>query len=133
MPRRPIEDGLTPGELELMNILWAHGPSTVQEVVRRLPPDRPLAYTTVQTVLNVLHRKKKVGREYRNRAYCYHAAVSQSGAAISAVRTIVSKLFGGSPQKLVLTMVESEQLTPAEIEDLQRLLDAELDRRKEGK
>src|SRR5947207_2292010 len=46
----------TEAELELMDILWDSGACTVQGVIDRLPPSRPLAYTTVQTVLNVLHR-----------------------------------------------------------------------------
>lgn len=106
-----------------MNILWDHGPATVQDVVRRLPAERQLAYTTVQTVLNVLHRKGKVKRTTRNRAYDYEAAVTRRGAATTAIRDLVQRLFGGSPEKLVLTMVETKQLTPQKLAELQRLVE----------
>jgi BlaI family transcriptional regulator, penicillinase repressor len=130
MAKRPREGPLTPAELEIMNILWDHGPATVQAVVGRLSPERPLAYTTVQTVLNVLHRKGKVTRIYKNRAYHYKAGLSRARNARSAIRGMVASVFGGAPEQLVLAMVESEQLTPEQIENLQRLLDGELDRRK---
>ena len=105
-----------------MDILWETGSATVQMVVNRLPPDRSLAYTTVQTVLGILHRKGKVKRTYKSRAYHYEPAVSRAGVANHAVRDLVKRLFGGEPERLVLSMIETEQLTPAKIADLQRLL-----------
>jgi BlaI family penicillinase repressor len=113
----------TEAELELMNILWESGPSTVQGVVDHLPTDRPLAYTTVQTVLNVLHRKGGVRRKLRERAYHYEAAVSRFDAASTALHDLVDKLFGGSPEQVVLAMVRSRQLSPQKLYDLRRLID----------
>src|SRR5438874_7354889 len=81
----------TEAELELMNILWECGPSTVQGVVDHLPAGRPLAYTTVQTVLNVLHRKGSVRRKLRDRAYHYAAAVSRFDAASNALHDLRSE------------------------------------------
>jgi BlaI family penicillinase repressor len=113
----------TEAELELMNILWESGPSTVQGVVDNLPTDRPLAYTTVQTVLNVLHRKGGVRRKLRERAYHYEAAVSRFDAASTALHDLVDKLFGGSPEQVVLAMVRSRQLSPQKLHELRRLID----------
>ena len=79
----------------VMDILWDHGPSTVQMVVEHLPFDRPLTYTTVQTVLNVLHRKRSVRRKLRDRAYRYEAAVSRTRAASTALEDFVRRLFRG--------------------------------------
>ena len=106
-----------------MNILWESGPSTVQGVVDHLPTDRPLAYTTVQTVLNVLHRKGGVRRKLRERAYHYEAAVSRFDAASTALHDLVDKLFGGSPEQVVLAMVRSRQLSPQKLYELRRLID----------
>jgi len=61
---------LTPLELEIMSVLWRTGPANVQ-AVQAGPRGRELAYTTVQTMLNVLHRKGRVKRELRDRAYVY--------------------------------------------------------------
>jgi BlaI family transcriptional regulator, penicillinase repressor len=113
----------TEAELELMNILWESGPSTVQGVVNHLPADRPLAYTTVQTVLNVLHRKGGVRRKLRERAYHYEAAVSHFDAASTALHDLVDNLFGGSPEQVVLAMVRSRQLSPQKLYELRKLVD----------
>ena len=114
----------TEAELELMNILWESGPLTVQATVDHLPHDRPLAYTTVQTVLNVLHRKGSVRRKLRDRAYHYEAAVSRFDAASTALRDLVHKLFGGSAEELVLAMVKSRQLSPQKLSELRKLVEA---------
>ena len=113
----------TEAELELMNILWESGPSTVQGVVDHLPADRPLAYTTVQTVLNVLHRKGGVRRKLRERAYHYEAVVSRFDAASTALHDLVDNLFGGSPEQVVLAMVRSRQLSPQKLYELRKLVD----------
>jgi predicted transcriptional regulator len=130
MPPRALPEQFTPAELELMHILWERGRATVQMVMDRLPPDRRLAYTTVQTTLGVLHRKRKVRRRYENRAYWYEPAVTRDGAARSAVGDLVKRLFDGRPERLVLSMVQNEQLTAEAIRDLQRSLDAALAQRK---
>jgi predicted transcriptional regulator len=106
-----------------MNILWANGRSTVQAVVDRLPQGRELAYTTVQTMLNTLHRKGHVKRTLSGRAYEYESAVSHKRAAGHALKDMVRNLFGGSPEKLVLAMVETKQLTPEKLRDLHRMLE----------
>jgi len=123
MSRKP-HPHLTPAELELMTILWEAGPSTVQAVVDRLPKDRDLAYTTVQTVLNTLHRKGKVKRKLQNRAYFYAPAVSRTLAAASALQDLVASLFGGSPELLVLSMLETHQLTPEKLRELEQVVAA---------
>ncbi len=127
MPRKLRSGALTPAELELMRILWDHGPANVQSILDRLPKERELAYTTVQTVLAVLHKKGKVRRTYENRAYIYEAAVSRGGVENNAIRELINGLFDGSAEKLVLAMVETQQLTPEKLERLQRMVEAARD------
>jgi predicted transcriptional regulator len=110
---------LTPLELDIMSVLWRLGEGNVQAVQAALP--RELAYTTVQTVLNILHRKGKVKRAKRDRAYFYRPVVSQSQVARHAVSQIVERLFGGSAESLVMSLVETRQLTPAKLDRLRRL------------
>jgi predicted transcriptional regulator len=112
---------LTPLELEIMKVLWDCGPSTVQTVQERLAGD--LAYTTVQTMLNVLVRKGKAKRTLVDRAYRYRAAVSRREALGSAVKDVVQRLFGGSAEALVMSLVESKQLTPETLRRLQKMLE----------
>jgi BlaI family transcriptional regulator, penicillinase repressor len=107
---------LTPLELEIMQVLWEAGSSTVTEVRPLLKAK--LAYTTVQTMLNVLLRKGKVKRVQEGRAFRYRAAVDQKRATGSAVEDLVRRMFGGSPEALVLAMVESQQISSGDLERL---------------
>jgi predicted transcriptional regulator len=128
MAKKSKPGRFTEAELELMNILWECGPSTVQAVVDHLPPGRPLAYTTVQTVLNVLHRKGGVRRKLRERAYHYEAAVSRFDAASVALHDLVDKLFAGSAEEVVLAMVKSRQLSPEKLSELRKIVEEAGDR-----
>lgn len=120
MPRRKTEQ-LTPFEMEIMNVLWETAPANVQAVQQRLP--RQSAYTTVQTMLNVLHRKGKVRRKIKDRAYYYQPAVSRRQVASQAVGEIIERLFGGSAESLVMSLLETRHLTPEKLSRLNELLD----------
>jgi predicted transcriptional regulator len=128
MARKSNPDQFTPAELELMNVLWGAGACTVQMVLERLPAGRDRAYTTVQTLLNILHQKGKVTRAMKERAYYYEAAVSKNGAARGALRALVDGLFGGSPEQLVLHLLEEEGITGERLAELQ----AEVEKRRKA-
>lgn len=100
--------GLTPLELQMMQVLWRDGPSNVQHVQKSI--EGGLAYTTVQTVLNGLHRKGKVRRRMRGRAFDYAAAVARDAVVRRAVREFVDRMFGGSTEALVMNLIETRQL-----------------------
>ena len=121
MPRRP-SIGLTPLELDIMKVLWKEGAAPVQTVMQRLLPHRKLAYNSVQTMLNVLLRKGKVVRRRRERAYEYAPAVTRGQAIREAVGDLVHRMFEGSPENLVMSLIETRQLTPARVERLVTLL-----------
>ena len=118
-------DRLTPLELEIMQVLWETGPANVQTVQQRL--GRELAYTTVQTMLNVLHRKSKVKRTLKDKAYFYRPAVSRSQATGHAVGDLIDRMFGGSAESLVMSLVETRHLTPEKLSQLHKLLEKEAD------
>ena len=105
--------GLTPLELEIMQVLWDQGASTVSEVQPKLKGD--LAYTTVQTMLNVLLRKDKVTRSQEGRAFRYHAAVSRDRANGGALKDMVKRMFGGSPEALLMALVDTRQISPEQL------------------
>jgi len=125
MARKKDTEQLTPLELEIMKVLWETGPSTVQTVQQQLAGDRQLAYTTVQTMLNVLHRKAKAKRDLVDRAYVYSAAVSRTQAVRQAMGDLIDRMFGGSAESLVLSLVESRQMTPEKLAELTRLVEKE--------
>jgi predicted transcriptional regulator len=123
LPRRKnSEQSLTPLELEIMNVLWETGPANVQTVQARLTA-RSLAYTTVQTMLNVLHRKGKVKRRLKERAYLYQPIVSRQKAVTQAVGEMIDRFFGGSADGLVLSLVETRKLPAEKLARIQKLLE----------
>ncbi len=126
MPRRKVTDPpLTPLELEIMTVLWETGPTSVQTVKDRLA-SRALAYNTVQTMLNVLHRKGKVRRKLKDRAYLYTAVFSRKSAVRYAVGEVLERFFGGSADGLVLNLLESRQLTPEKLTRIQKMVESSM-------
>ena len=113
---------LTPLELQIMNVLWDRGPSNVQDVQAALAA--PLAYTTVQTMLNVLHRKRRVKRTLRGRAYEYAATLSREQATGNAVRDVIDRVFHGSVEGLLMTLVRTKQLDAKKLAKLTELVEA---------
>ena len=125
MPRHKNRaQALTPLELEIMNVLWETGPANVQSV-QSLVKGGELAYTTVQTMLNVLHRKGKVKRQLQDRAFLYRPVLSRQKAVAQAVGDMLDRFFGGSADSLVLNLVETRHLTRARLAQIQKLLDLE--------
>jgi BlaI family transcriptional regulator, penicillinase repressor len=125
---RPPSRGLTPLELEIMKVLWREGPCSVAAVQARLGRRRKLAYNTVQTMLNVLCRKGRARRQREDRAFVYSAAITRMQAIRETVGDLVQRLFDGSPEELVMTLIQTRQLTPEKVERLVALID----RRKGG-
>ena len=118
--RKKAPDSLTPLELQIMQVLWREGPGNVQHVQKNLPAGTDLAYTTVQTMLNVLQRKGRVRRTLNGRAFDYRAVVSEEKILGQAVHDLVERMFGGSSEELVMSLIKSREI------DLERL--AELSR-----
>ena len=114
---------LTKLELQIMQVIWRHGASTVTAVQQALPQD--LAYTTVQTMLNILHRKGKLRRELHGRAFAYTATVTEAKASTHAVRDLVDRMFGGSSEELVMSLIKSRQIDPQKIAELSKRLEEE--------
>ncbi|QMV19352.1 BlaI/MecI/CopY family transcriptional regulator [Granulicella sp. 5B5] len=118
------KSGLTKLELQLMQVIWRRGASTVSEVQEGLKQE--LAYTTVQTMLNILERKGKLRRQLEGRAYVYSAAVSEEKASSHAVRDLIDRMFGGSSEELVMSLIKSKQIDAKTVAELtKRVADEE--------
>src|SRR5882757_8234540 len=115
---------LTPLERRIMRVLWEGGAGNVQKVLQGLMGEPQLAYTTVQTTLNILQRKGKVKRKLVGRAYEYSAIVSQEAADSHAIKDVLQKVFRGSVDDLVLSLVRSKQLDAQKLAELQAKLRA---------
>lgn len=123
--RRKGSNALTPLELKIMQILWGDGPSNVLHVQEKLKVEDDLAYNTVQTMLNILHRKGRVRRSLAGRAYVYRAAATREKVLGQALRDFVQRAFGGSPEALVMSLVKSRQVDLDRIAELSRKLEEE--------
>ena len=92
---------LPPLELEAMKALWQLGEATVRDVNRELNRRRPLAYTTVMTLLDRLARKGAVARRKQGRAHIYRPLISREAALKLAVNRLAWDFFGGSRERLL--------------------------------
>jgi predicted transcriptional regulator len=121
MPRKKSPT-LTEAELRLMDILWEKGNATVNDVVSALPPEQPLAYTTVLTMLRILEQKGYLRHEKQSRAFVYFPVIGRDEARLSAVREVVSRFFNNSPELLVLNILEHEKIDAQELARLKQMI-----------
>ncbi|HUA58322.1 MAG TPA: BlaI/MecI/CopY family transcriptional regulator [Verrucomicrobiae bacterium] len=116
-------ESLTPLELEMMQVLWRQGPSNVQAVHEGLKSD--LAFTTVQTVLNVLHQKGRVRRTLKGRAYVYRPVESKEFVLGRALKDLIGRMCGGSPEELVMSLIKTRQIDRTTLDRLSERLAAD--------
>jgi predicted transcriptional regulator len=114
---------LTKLELQIMQVIWRLGAGNVSAVQEGL--EQRLAYTTVQTMLNILQKKGKLRRKLRGRSYEYSATVTEAKATGHAVRDLVDRMFGGSSEELVMSLIKSKQIDAVQIARLSKMLDEE--------
>jgi predicted transcriptional regulator len=120
---------LTDREADVMQVLWEHGPSVVNEVKEKLQDE--LAYTTVLTILRTLEQKGYVEHEEEGRVHRYAAAVKENAARKSALQHLTGKLFKGSAELLFTHLVSDQKLSADQIKRMRELL-AESDAKKDG-
>ena len=120
---RKKSDTLTQAELRLMNVLWDQGEATVGEVAEALPEDQAVAYNSVLTVLRILEQKGYVRHSKRGRAYLYRPLVDRGEARQSAVKQLVGRFFSGSPELMVLHLLEHEEVTSDQLSQLKKMLE----------
>ncbi len=116
---------LTDGEHRIMEVLWEKGSATVAEVAEVLQGKDGSAYTTVLTMLRIMHAKGYLSCRKDGRAHVYTPRVKRDTAARKAVRQLLRKFFAGSPGELVLAFPREEDLSPAELDALKDRILAE--------
>jgi BlaI family transcriptional regulator, penicillinase repressor len=116
---------LTEAELRLMRILWAKSRATVAEVAAALPKELDLAYNTVLTTMRILETKGYVRHEKAKdaRAFVYVPLVVREQATRSAVRQLLRRFFGDSPEALVLNLLDDETIGESELKKIRKLLE----------
>lgn len=120
MSKKPLP-GPTPAEIEILGVLWECGPSTVRDVHEKLGAGRSVGYTGVLKLLQNMFAKGLVQRDQSGHAHVYEAR-EPGRMKRQLLSEFMQRAFGGSASRLVQHLLDDEIASPAEIEEMRRLL-----------
>lgn len=112
----------TEGELELLTILWDRGQATVREVFDEVNSKRPVVYTGVLKLLQIMTEKGLVRRDERERAHVYRAAMAREEIQRQFMRELSDRFFRGSAAQLALRALEMDVASEEELDEIRKLL-----------
>jgi BlaI family penicillinase repressor len=113
----------TDGELEILRVLWDRGPSTVRGVFDVLSKSKPLGYTTVLKLMQIMADKGLVRRNEDQRAHIYEASAPQGETQQRMVGEMLDRVFGGSAMELVMQALATRKASPQELAQIRQMLD----------
>jgi BlaI family penicillinase repressor len=119
---KPKKTVLTEQELEIMKIVWRRGSATVRDVYEDLLEQRKIAYTTVMTMMGILEQKGHLKKSSEERAYVYRPAKPQGEVVGKMVQDFVKRVFNGSAKPLLVHLIEDQNISSEELEEVRRLL-----------
>lgn len=122
MDRKDKTPKPTDAELSILRVLWRRGPSTVRDVYDELRRERPMVYTTVLKLMQIMTEKGLVRREELGRAHLYRASQSEENAQRRLVEDLLDRAFGGSAQQLILHALSNRKASKEELAAIRRLL-----------
>ncbi len=123
MPR-PRQNTPTEGELEILKVLWEHGPMTVRQVLTELNRSRVRAYTSVMSLMNIMTDKGLLDREPQGRAFLYSPTKERDQTLGNLVQDLLGKAFEGSASSLVAHMLDQSQPSADELDAIRKTLEA---------
>ena len=126
MPRSESEHP-TKLELEILKILWEESPLPVREVRSRLETqaDRPLAHSSVITMLNIMYRKRFLKRRKAGKSFLFSARVDKGRVSGEMIKDLLVRLFDGSPSAMMLNLIETTDVDSDELVELRKLISRE--------
>ena len=113
----------TQAETAILQVLWQRGPCTVREVYEVLNEQRPVGYTTVLKLLQIMREKGLVGRDESRRSHRYQAVSSQRRTQQQLVAELLDRAFGGSMRNLVMHALSSRKASRKDLAEIRSLLD----------
>lgn len=119
--------GLTGLQLSILEVLWERGEATTQDVWTEIGRTRPLALTTVATLMSRLERKHVLTHRREGRQYVYRATVTRAEVRRSKVKELTESLFGGDPAALLTHLVRADDVDAEELGRIRALLDTRID------
>lgn len=120
MPVKTIKP--TESELEILQVLWEKDQASVREVHEELLRTKDVGYTTTLKLMQIMYEKGLVKRDDSFKTHIYQASVSKEKTQKHLLGKMINTLFGGSPGELVLQALGNHKASPAELEEIQRLL-----------
>jgi BlaI family penicillinase repressor len=114
---------LTPQELAIMTVVWRLGKATVRDVYEALHERRPVAYTTVMTMMKILEEKGHLTKTLVDRAHVYQSAKPRQQVMGAMVRDFVDRVFDGAPDRLLLHLAKDGKLTGKQRRIIRRLIE----------
>jgi predicted transcriptional regulator len=115
---------LTEAEMRRMKMLWRRGESAVNDLVAAMPEGETLAYNSVLTTIRILEQKGYVEHRQEGRAFVYRPTVAEQEASRSEVRHLMSRFFGNSRERLLLSLLGDEEISSAELQRLKEAIQA---------
>ena len=112
----------TSSELEILHILWERGPSTVREVHEALHAKRPIGYTSVLKLMQIMTAKGTVRRNEEQRAHVYEAVQPEEKTKRDLALDVLQRVFDGSASALMMHALAGRKASKEEIEEMRRLL-----------
>ena len=119
---RPRHEHPTPAELEVLQVLWDRGPSTVRDVMGTLNQARPRAYTSVMSLMNVMADKGLCRRKPKGRAFLYVPCSQREKTLGGMIRDLVSRAFSGSASALVCHLLQETNLSDEELHEIRKTI-----------
>jgi len=121
MARRPSRHP-TELELEILKISWRQGPATVRQVRDQLNKLRPLAYTSVMTVMNIMVKKGYLQRSKQGVSYVYRSRISRQTSTRRMLSDLVDRVFDGSASAVMLNLLETADIDQSDLQELHELI-----------
>jgi len=112
----------TESELEILQVLWEKGPSTVREVNAILNERREVGYTTSLKIMQIMTEKELVTRNTDSRTHIYHPAVRENTTQNNLLESFIEKTYRGSAMQMVMQVLGNKKASPDEISELKKLI-----------
>jgi len=119
---RPRHENPTPGELEILQVVWDRGPSTVRQVMSVLNKTRRRAYTSIMSLMNIMAEKRLLRREPKGRAFVYKTRATRKKTLSKMVADLLGRAFDGSASEMVAHLLEQTKPSKDELEEIHKTI-----------
>lgn len=110
-------------EMQILSLLWEHGPLSARAVLERMPDEKPRAYTTVLSVLQVMEKKGLVTHDTEGNRHVYSPKVKEQAVITPLLKNLVKTIFGGRPSRAMQHLLDTSDVSPDELAEMRALLD----------